>query len=40
MRLPSGPVWKILLVIVALFLFSGCACVGLGFLLQALGYGS
>lgn len=35
----SGTAWKIIAVIIALFVFGGCSCVGLGFLLQALGYG-
>lgn len=40
-RMPfrTGTVWKVLAIIIGLIAFGGCACVGLGFLLQALGYG-
>jgi hypothetical protein len=38
--LPTGSWWKILVAILVLFLFGGCACVGLGLALQYMGYGS
>jgi hypothetical protein len=39
MKAPFGTGWRIVAIIIGLFLLGMCACVGLGFLLQALGYG-
>jgi hypothetical protein len=36
----AGIVWKTIAVIIGLFVLGACACVGLGFLVQAMGYGS
>jgi len=36
----SGIVWRTIGIIVGLFVLGMCACVGLGLILQALGYGS
>ncbi len=35
-----GIAWKAVAIIIGLFVLGGCACVGLGLLLQAMGYGS
>lgn len=39
MRSAFGTGWRIVAMIIGVFLLGMCACVGLGFVLQALGYG-
>jgi hypothetical protein len=35
-----GIAWKTIAIIIGLFVLGACACVALGFLVQAMGYGS